>query len=248
MSLESFTQVIPASERFLTETPWLTSRHSFSFGGHYDEANTSFGPLLVCNEDVVSAGEGFGTHPHRDLEIVTWVLSGGLVHQDSQGNSGVIYPGLAQRMSAGRGILHSERNDSWRLTGQPAHDEPVHFVQMWVLPAEAGIDPGYEQQDVNSELDAGGLVVVASGLRKHRHDRAIRISQRGAGMYAARLRVGRTLTMPDSPRLHLFVAAGALDLESVGRLGQGDAARMTASGGAKIRALADSEILVWELG
>ena len=106
-----------AGDRFATDVGWLDSKHSFSFGHHHDPANTHFGLLLVTNDDVVEPGTGFETHPHRDMEIVTWVLDGGLVHQDSEGHSGVIYPGLAQRMSAGTGILHREKNDSWRLTG-----------------------------------------------------------------------------------------------------------------------------------
>ena len=131
------TTVQRAEDRFATRTDWLDSHHSFSFGRHYDVSNTHFGLLLVNNDDIVTPGAGFETHPHRDMEIVTWVLRGRLVHQDSQGHNGVIYPGLAQRMSAGRGILHSEKNDAWRLTGGPEHDEPVRFVQMWVTPDEA---------------------------------------------------------------------------------------------------------------
>src|SRR3954468_9673308 len=118
-------------ERFATKIDWLDSKHSFSFGQHYDAGNTHHGLLLVNNDDVVAPGMGFETHPHRDMEIVTWVLDGALVHQDSMGHSGIIYPGLAQRMSAGRGILHSEKNDSWRLDGH-THRDRVHFVQMWV--------------------------------------------------------------------------------------------------------------------
>ena len=126
-----------SADRFATDLGWLDSEHSFSFGHHHDPANTHFGLLLVSNDDVVAPGTGFETHPHRDMEIVTWVLDGGLVHQDSEGHSGVIYPGLAQRMSAGTGILHSEKNDSWRLTGGDTHTEPVHFIQMWVVPDTA---------------------------------------------------------------------------------------------------------------
>ena len=107
-----------ADDRARTGIAWLDSRHSFSFGRHYDPANTSHGLLLVNNDDRVKAGTGFETHPHRDMEIVTWVLDGSLVHQDSTGHNGVIYPGLAQRMSAGRGILHSEKNDAYRLDGR----------------------------------------------------------------------------------------------------------------------------------
>ena len=106
-----------ADERVKTRLGWLDCKHSFSFGRHYDQANTHHGLLLVNNDDIVKPGTGFETHPHQDMEIVTWVLQGSLVHQDSEGHTGVIYPGLAQRMSAGTGILHSEKNDSWRLAG-----------------------------------------------------------------------------------------------------------------------------------
>jgi redox-sensitive bicupin YhaK (pirin superfamily) len=121
-----------AADRAATRLGWLDSKHSFSFGRRYDPANTHHGLLLVNNDDTVKPGTGFETHPHRDMEIVTWVLQGSLVHQDSEGHTGVIYPGLAQRMSAGTGILHSEKNDSWRLADpdQPGavHTNPVHFV------------------------------------------------------------------------------------------------------------------------
>jgi quercetin 2,3-dioxygenase len=132
-------------ERFKTRLSWLDSKHSFSFSRHYDPSNTHHGLLLVNNDDIVSPGTGFDTHPHQDMEIVTWVLQGSLVHQDSTGHAGIIYPGLAQRMSAGTGILHSEKNDSWRMQGGSEHNESVHFVQMWVVPDEGGIPPGYEQ-------------------------------------------------------------------------------------------------------
>ena len=144
-----------AEERFKTRLGWLDSKHSFSFSRHYDPANTHHGLLLVNNDDIVKPGTGFETHPHQDMEIVTWVLQGSLVHQDSEGHTGVIYPGLAQRMSAGTGILHSEKNDSWRLAGE-AHTDPVHFVQMWVVPDESGITPGYEQLEIDHELLSGG--------------------------------------------------------------------------------------------
>ncbi len=129
-----------AGSRFFTDAGWLDSKHSFAFGHHRSRTNTHHGLLLVNNDDRVAPGTGFDTHPHRDMEIVTWVLDGSLVHQDSMGNNGVIYPGLAQRMSAGTGILHSERNDSWNVAGG-VHETPVHFVQMWVLPDEQGISP-----------------------------------------------------------------------------------------------------------
>ena len=120
-----------AADRFLTDIDWLDSKHSFNFGGHYREGDGGHGLLLVNNDDTVAPGGGFGTHGHRDMEIVTWVLSGKLEHHDSEGNHGVLYPGLAQRMSAGSGIRHSEMNAS--------DTEPVHFVQMWVLPDTSGV-------------------------------------------------------------------------------------------------------------
>jgi quercetin 2,3-dioxygenase len=124
------------------------------------------------------------------MEIVTWVLQGSLVHQDSEGHSGVIYPGLAQRMSAGTGIRHSEKNDAWRHGVGNVHDEPVRFVQMWVLPDDAGMQPGYEQLDISDELLRGGLRPVASGMDKHVDAAAIRIESRYAALHAARLKPG----------------------------------------------------------
>ena len=202
--LVSKVEVRHAADRKRTELGWLDSRHSFSFGRHYDPGNTHFGLLLVSNDDVVEAGMGFETHPHRDMEIVTWVLEGSLVHQDSEGNSGVIYPGLAQRMSAGTGILHSEKNDSWRLDGAPQHEHDVHFVQMWVPPDTRAIEPD-EQLDISGQLgpvDAGSgeLVVVASGMAAHRDQRAISIQQQCAALYAARLQpdAGASRPLPRS--------------------------------------------------
>jgi len=235
-----------AADRFKSNFGWLDSKHSFSFGQHYDHGNTHHGLLLVNNDDVVDAGTGFETHPHRDMEIVTWVLDGSLVHQDSTGHSGVIYPGLAQRMSAGRGILHSEKNDSWRL-GRDAHRDPVHFVQMWVVPDEGNITPGYEQLEIEHELLAGGLVPVASGMDKHDGAAAIRIKNKYAALYAARLQPGQVVQLPAAPFLHLFVPRGTVTLEGAGELATGDAVRFTATGGQKVTATEPAEILVWEM-
>jgi len=233
--------------RFHTEWQWLDSHHSFSFGSHYDADNTHFGLLLVSNDDVVLPGTGFETHPHRDMEIVTWVMSGSLVHQDSTGNSGAIYPGLAQRMSAGTGILHSEKNDAWRLTGDAEHDEDVHFVQMWVVPDERGISPGYEQLDIGEELAGGGLVTVASGMAKHANDRAISIRQKDAALLAARLSASQSVQLPDAPFVHLYVARGSVELEGAGALEEGDAVRIAAGGGQRVTATTDAELLIWEM-
>ena len=236
-----------ADRRYTTDLGWLDSKHSFSFGPHYDNVNTHHGLLLVNNDDRVIPGAGFETHPHRDMEIVTWVMQGSLVHQDSTGHSGVIYPGLAQRMSAGRGILHSEKNDSWRLDGGVAHDEPVHFVQMWVVPDETGITPGYQQLEIEADLLTGGLIPVASGMAKHESHAAIRIKNRFAALHAARLQPGQAVQLPDAPFLHLFGPRGSVVLEDAGALAAGDAVRFTGEGGQTVTATAAAEILVWEM-
>jgi redox-sensitive bicupin YhaK (pirin superfamily) len=236
-----------ADDRARTDWGWLDSRHSFSFGGHWDPQNTHHGVLLVSNDDIVHPGTGFETHPHRDMEIVTWVVRGSLVHQDSTGHSGVIYPGLAQRMSAGTGILHSEKNDSWTLDGGPRHSEPVHFIQMWVVPDESGIVPGYEQLEIDAELLAGRLVPVASGMDEHRDATAIRIRNRYAGLHVARLAPGQSVELPEAPFVHLFLAHGAADLEDAGAIAAGDAVRFTGTGGHRVTATEPTEILVWEM-
>lgn len=239
-----------APERMATRISWLDSRHSFSFGGHYDPRNTHFGLLLVSNDDRVAAGAGFSTHPHRDMEIVTWVLDGELVHQDSEGHNGIIYPGLAQRMSAGTGILHSEINGTTvpaqsRGGSAPGGPGTVHFVQMWVLPDTERIAPGYEQLDVNDALGSGGLVPVASGRG---HDAAISIRQRDAVLFAARISAGESVRVPTAPYVHLFVARGPVTLEGAGELVQGDALRISGADGQAVTAgSAGAEILVWEM-
>jgi hypothetical protein len=224
-----------ADTRDNTKLDWLDSRHSFSFGEHYDPNNTHHGLLLVSNDDRVKAGTGFGTHAHQDMEIVTWVLSGRLDHDDSEGNHGELYPGLAQRMSAGTGIRHSEKN--------PSPVEDVHFVQMWVPPDTRGIAPGYEQRDINAALDKGGLRAIASGQG---HDGAIAIHQRDAVLWGGRLPAGETVTVPDGPHVHLFVAAGAVDLEGAGQLVAGDAARLVDAGTPTLTSASDdAEVLIW---
>jgi redox-sensitive bicupin YhaK (pirin superfamily) len=246
-ALQPEVDVRRADDRFKTNIGWLDSKHSFSFSRHWDPANTHHGLLLVNNDDIVLPGQGFETHPHRDMEIVTWVLQGSLVHQDSTGTSGVIYPGLAQRMSAGTGILHSEKNDSWTLSGGPSHTDPVHFVQMWVVPDEDGITPGYEQLEIEDQLLRGGLVPVASGMDKHGGASAIRIRNRHAALHGARLGVDQSVELPEAPYLHLFVPRGTVDLEGAGTLVAGDAVRFTGTGGQKVTALEPAEILVWEM-
>jgi quercetin 2,3-dioxygenase len=230
-----------SGSRHETRVGWLHGRHSFDTGIDPFGADTGHGLLVVNNHDTIAPMSGFDFHPHRDMEIVTWVLSGSLVHQDSEGHAGVIHRDLAQRMSAGTGIWHSERND------RSGTDEPVELVQMWVLPDETGVTPGYEQRQLQaSDLD-GNLAVVASGMPKHRHDSAIRIRNRNAAFHVVRLQPAEMVTVPDAPYVHLYLARGRIHLEGTETLDAGDAARLTAVGQRSIRAQLPSEVLVWEM-
>jgi redox-sensitive bicupin YhaK (pirin superfamily) len=171
------------------------------------------------------------------MEIVTWVLSGELTHRDSAGNQGIIYPGLAQRMSAGRGILHSEKNDS--------RTEPVHFVQMWVAPDEPGIDPSYQQHEIDSGLLGTGLVTIASGMPGN--EAAITLHNRDAALHGTRLEPGASVDLPRAPYLHLFVARGRVNAAEIGDLEHGDAVRCTDADGPRVTASEPSELLIWEM-
>lgn len=234
--MSSAIDVHKADSRFKTKIDWLDSKHSFAFGMHRSWTNTHHGLLLVNNDDVIRAGTGFMTHPHQDMEIVTWVLDGELEHKDSQGHTGIIYPGLAQRMSAGTGIWHSEMNAS-KAKG-------VHLVQMWVVPDTERVAPSYEQLDINSELAKGGLVPIASGKG---HDAAIKIRQKGAVLLGGRLKAGETVKIPDAAYSHVFVPRGSGRLEGAGRLEKGDAARLRKAGDLRFSAEEDAELLVWAM-
>jgi quercetin 2,3-dioxygenase len=224
-------------ERFHTALDWLDSWHSFSFGHHFDAANVNHGLLLVHNDDTVAPGRGFGMHSHRDMEIVTWVLDGELRHQDSEGNDAVIYPGLAQRMSAGTGITHSERNAS--------EVEPVHFLQMWVPPDAHGVPPGYQEVEVSDQLAGGGLVLIAGGTS----DAALRLHQSDAELWIARAPAGAPLLVPDAARVHVFVARGDATLDTNQPLTTGAAARLSDAGPLRLDAgPAGAEIVIWATG
>lgn len=225
-------------DAFHTKIGWLDSRHSFSFGHHFDPSNTHHGLLLVSNDDVIRGGTGFQTHPHHDMEIVTWVLDGELEHKDSEGHKGVIYPGLAQRMSAGSGIWHSEINNN--------SQKDVHLVQMWVTPDTENITPSYEQLDINSELAKGGLVPIASGQG---HNAAIHIRQKGAVLWGGRLKAGEVVQVPEARFAHVYVAKGSAELAGARRLHAGDAVRLAGAGHPTLTAdaSAGAEILVWQM-
>ncbi|MEX2290026.1 MAG: pirin family protein [Mycobacteriales bacterium] len=223
-----------ADQRFVTRGQALESRHSFSFGRHYDPGNTSYGLLLLHDEHLLQPGAGFPSHPHRDLEIVSWVLEGALVHENSSGGSGRLGPGSVQVTSAGSGIRHAET---------AARDGGTRFVQMWLPPDVAGRRPSHEQRRM--DLPPGLLVPVASG--RPGHAKAVRIGTGQAALHAARLEPGQAVALPAAPYLHLYVARGSVRLAAAGGLAQGDTARMTTTDGPRVVASTAAELLVWEM-
>ena len=227
-------EVRRAADRFTTEADGRTTRHSFSFDRHYDPANLGFGLLLAHNDDRLRPGHGYPAHPHRDVEIVTWVLDGALVHDDAEGHHGVIRPGSVQSLSAGHGVVHSE---------VAAEDGPVRFVQVWLSPDEPGTAPRYCLADAG-RLD-GRLVPVASGIPGV--EAAAPVGNRRTALHVARLGAGKSVTLPEAPHLHVFAARGALELEGAGRLEEADAARLSDDGGRRLTATDAAEVLVWEM-
>jgi quercetin 2,3-dioxygenase len=223
-----------ADERGLADFGWLRSYHTFSFGSYHDPEFMGHGPLRVINEDRVKPGAGFPTHSHRDMEIVSWVLEGALKHQDSLGTSSVIRPGELQRMTAGRGVTHSEYNASDR--------ELVHFLQIWIIPAKDGLAPGYDQKTF-TDLD-GRLRLVASGREA---DGAVRIHQ-DADLYVARLPAGGEARHELGPgRLGwLQVARGSVSAGGE-KLEQGDGAALVEAGPLSFRADAPAEVLLFDM-
>jgi len=233
------------ADRHQTRIGWLHGRHSFDTGIDPRGADTHHGVLVVNNHDTIAPRSGFETHPHRNMEIVTWVLDGSLVHQDSAGHTGVIYPNLAQRMTAGTGIRHSEKNDQSAVN--PNANQPLDLIQMWVVPDEDEVAPGYEQLELDPSDMRGRLAVVASGMTRHRDQAAIRIRNRYAALHVARLEPGENVTVPDAPFVHVYVTRGQLALEAEGLLEAGDAARLTAAGERRLGAVEASEVLIWEM-
>lgn len=232
-----------AEQRYRTSGAGIESRHVFSFGSHYDADNVGHGALLVSNDETLLAGRGFDDHPHADAEICTWVLSGSLLHRDSAGRSGIVVPGLAQRMSAGSGIVHAERNDAYRSDPRlPA--VPAQFVQMWLRPDVSGVDPSYEQRELDLTELTRGWRPVASG----RHpDAAVRLGSRGSTLWVTVLGVGVRRELPTGELAHLYLARGAAELEGVGALEAGDSVRITGEAALAVTGRADAEVLLWTM-
>lgn len=221
-------EVRRAGERFTTAAEGRVTRHSFSFGPHYDPANLGFGRLVCHNDDRVEPGSGYPDHPHRDMEVVTWVLQGALSHRDASGRSGVVTPGRVQVMSAGAGIVHAE-------TVEPGAGT-TRFVQAWVRPDEPGGDPAYAAADVAA---GEGWTAVASGERGD----AVPIRSRGTTLWLAHAAPGQRLVLPEAPHAHLFVATGAAELDGVA-LGEADAVRLADRGG-ELVVTAPGQLLLW---
>jgi redox-sensitive bicupin YhaK (pirin superfamily) len=215
---------------------WLDTRHTFSFADYRDPRFMGFRSLRVINQDRVAPGQGFGTHPHRDMEIVSYVLSGALSHRDSMGNGSTIRPGDVQRMTAGTGVTHSEFNGS--------DDHPVHFLQIWILPEQPGLPPGYEQRTFPDAEKRGRLRLVAS---RDGAEGSVTIHQ-DARILAALLAPGEEVRHGLGPGRHAWiqVLSGEVELEGK-RLAPGDGAAVSDTGALALRAVHDAEVLVFDL-
>jgi redox-sensitive bicupin YhaK (pirin superfamily) len=225
-----------SGERGHARHGWLESLHTFSFAGYHDPDQMGFRDLRVINEDRVAPGQGFGAHSHRDMEILTYVLDGALAHRDSLGHGSTIRPGDVQRMSAGTGVTHSEHNAS--------ATEPVHFLQIWILPERDGIAPGYEQRHFDEASRRGVLRLIASPDAR---DGSLRIHQ-DVDLYAARLAPAQSVELALRPGRHAWVqvARGSVELNGTA-LAQGDAAAASDESRLALAARAPSELLVFDL-
>ena len=233
----------PSADRGYADHGWLKSFHSFSFADYYDPAHMGFGNLRVINEDRVAPGKGFGTHGHRDMEIISYVLSGELAHQDSMGNgrnagapSGVIRPGDVQRMSAGRGVMHSEFNH--------APSDTTHFLQIWIEPSHRGIEPGYEQKHFDAAGKRGQLRLVASNDGR---DGSVTVHA-DAALYAGLFDGVETarLTLDPKRLAYVHVARGSVRVNGV-ELAAGDAARLDGESSLQLDGGQGAEVLVFDL-
>ncbi|AKT43055.1 pirin family protein [Chondromyces crocatus] len=225
-----------AGERGHFDFGWLDTRHTFSFGNYYDPHHMGFRVLRVINEDRVVPGRGFGAHPHRDMEILTYVLEGALAHSDSMGNGSVIRPGEVQRMSAGAGVTHGEQNAS--------QSEKVHFLQIWIVPEAAGLTPGYEQKAFSAEEKQGRLRLVAS---RDGAEGSVRVNQ-DVKLYATLLTEDEEVRYEMATGRHAWVqVVRGVVLLNGRKLVAGDGASASGAGTLVLRGLRDAELLVFDL-
>lgn len=226
----------PAEQRGHADHGWLDSHHTFSFADYYDPDHMGFRSLRVINDDRVQSGKGFGTHPHRDMEIISYVIEGALSHRDSMGTGSVIKPGDVQRMSAGSGVTHSEFNDS--------QTEPVHFLQIWLLPAERGISPSYEQKAFSREEKLGRLRLVASPDGR---DGSVLIHT-DAAVYAGIFEAGQASELPLAKGRHAWVHVVQGSVRVNGRdLKEGDGAAFSDEPAVRVEGVNQGEVLVFDL-
>lgn len=225
-----------SDDRGATKIGWLDSKHSFSFGDYYDPAHESFGALRVINEDWIAGGGGFAPHGHRDMEIVTYLIDGALQHQDSSGGGGVIRPGEIQRMSAGRGIVHSEFNAS--------RERSAHLLQIWIVPAKTGLEPSYEQKTIDPAVIRNRFGRIAAPDPRTSEVRLVQ----DAEIWASKLDAGTEAAhaMADGRRAWLQLVKGELRLGDT-TLKAGDAAAITGESEIRVRASEPSELLLFDL-
>ena len=226
----------PADERGVAEHGWLSSRHSFSFGSYHDPRQAGFSDLLVINDDRVSGGGGFPTHPHRDMEIFSYVLEGGLAHRDSMGSGSVIRPGDVQMMSAGTGVAHSEFNAS--------ETEPVHFLQIWIVPDRRGVKPRYQEQAFSAEQKRGKLTLIISPDGQDGSLSVYQDARVHAGLFDGDERA--SYQVQPGRYAYVQVARGSVEINGQ-RLSAGDGARVRDAGELEFSAGQDAEVLVFDL-
>ena len=228
--------IIRSESRGGADHGWLQAKHTFSFADYHDPARVRFGKLRVINEDRVAPGQGFGTHPHNDMEIITYVISGAIEHKDSMGNGTVIPAGDVQRMTAGTGVLHSEFNHS--------QDEELHLLQIWIFPEENGLEPGYEQTQFPREAKLNRLCLI--GSRDGRED-SVTIHQ-DVDLYASLLESGKQVTLDGVADRRVFIQVVSGELRINGELvGAGDGMQIRQEDSVNITALSESEFLLFNL-
>lgn len=229
-------EVRRAAERGYSNLGWLSSWHTFSFADYYDPAQVGFSDLLVINDDTVMPVTGFGTHPHRDMEIFSYVLEGELEHCDSMGNGSVIRAGDVQMMSAGKGIRHSEVN--------PSHKDVVHFLQIWIAPDRKGVTPRYEQKHFGEELKRGRFCMIVS---PDQTDGSLPVYQ-DIRVYAANFDLGESgnLELSRDRYAYVHVARGSLAINGI-KMGAGDGARIRREASIQARDGTDAEVIVFDL-